>query len=216
MEKAKRVDRVQNVLTEEELLRLLPEISVVLDEELQQGTIDTFLNGCPDHFWVRPSSSTGKYHAEDERGEYGNWIHTKRVFITYLSISRTYLEQQLITEYEREAGKSAALLHDMLKYGWPSENREHTSNRHDVIGSNVARHIGGLPEEVWRPIHAHNGAWAEGMVPESDNEQILHIADYVASKPVLGNPKIWRPAKEIMKAYPDIETIDDDAIESML
>lgn len=216
MGKAARIHRVKNTLTEEELLQRLPEITTILDEELQQKTTETFLKGCPDHFWERPSSSTGKYHAEDERGEFGNWIHTKRVFVTYLVVSRTYLAQHLITDYEREAGKSAALLHDMLKYGWPSERREHTSNRHDVIGSNVARDIGGLPEQVWGPIHAHNGAWGEGITPSSDNEQILHMADYVASKPVLGNPKMWNPTEEMSKMYPDIETISDDELEDLL
>lgn len=216
MEKAKRINRVKNTLTEDELHRRLPEVSLILEEGIYDKTVQTFLNGCPEYFWELPSSSTGKYHAVDERGEYGNWIHTKRVFTTYLSISRTFLEQHLITEFEREAGKSAALIHDMLKYGWPSENREHTASNHDIIGSDVARHIGELPRETWGSIHAHNGAWADGKNPETDWEQILHLADYVASKPVLGHAKIWEPAEEIVEAYPEIGTLTENEMENLL
>jgi hypothetical protein len=216
MNKAERIDRVQNTLTEEELRRRLPEVSLLMDQDVEKATVRSFLKGCPDYFWELASSSTGKYHAVDERGLHGNWIHTKRVFVAYLALSRTYLEQGLITELEREAGKSAALIHDMLKYGWPSQNREHTASDHDIIGSDVSRYIGGASEATWSPIHAHNGAWADGKNPETDFEQILHLADYTASKPVLGNPKIWNPADEILDEFPDIETLSDDTLNDLL
>lgn len=216
MEKVERINRVKNTLTKAELERKLPEVNLILEPELQELTVKTFLKGCPDHFWTLPTSSTGKYHCVDERGEYGNWLHTKRVFVTYLLLSRSYLEQGLITEFQREAGKSAALIHDMLKYGWPSERNQHTANNHDVIGSDVARVIGGLPRDTWGPIHAHNGAWAEGKNPETDWEQILHLSDYVASKPILGKVAVWNPAEELEEAFPDLRTISDEEVEDLL
>lgn len=216
MEKVERINRVKNTLTEDELYRLLPEVGTILDPELQEVTEQTFLKGCPDHFWTRPSSSTGKYHSEDETGEYGNWLHTKRVFVTYLLLSRSYLEQGLISEFDREAGKSAALIHDMLKYGWPSERNQHTVQNHDIIGSDVARVLGEAPREVYGAIHAHNGAWAEGKNPETDWEQVLHMSDYVASKPILGSPAVWNPAEELEDAFPELRVIDDDTLESLL
>lgn len=216
MEKVKRIDRVENTLTREELLRRLPEIDLIMDDDIREETIQTFLLGCPDYFWDFPTSSTGKYHSEDEQGLHGNWIHTKRVFITYLSISRTFLEQHKITEFDREAGKAAALVHDMLKYGWPSEGNSHTVTNHDVIGADVAKYIGGLPRETWSSIHAHNGPWAEGKNPEYDFELAVHLSDYVASKPVLGDTKIWNPAEEILSQFPLIETIDDDEVKQLL
>jgi len=88
MTKGERVDRVRNSLhSEEELLRRLPEINAIYDEDTRDSVIRTFLKGCPDYFWERPSSSSGKYHSVDERGKYGNWIHTKRVFAEYSNIS---------------------------------------------------------------------------------------------------------------------------------
>lgn len=216
MEKAQRIDRIQNALTESELRRRLPEIETIVSDELYDATVETFLRGCPDHFWELPSSSTGKYHADDETGTYGNWLHVKRVFTTYLTLSRTYLEQHLITEAEREAGKSAALLHDMLKYGWPSENNEHTVNNHDVIGAQVAAEFGDLPKEVVEAIHSHNGAWGEGTNPTTAYEQILHLSDYTASKPHLGSPHVWRPAEELREEFDTLQTIDDETMEGLL
>jgi len=214
--KAKRVDRIKNSLDEEELIRRLPEVDAILDDQIRSETIKVFLNGAPPHFWERPSSSTGKYHSEDETGLHGNWLHTKRVFITYLTMSRSFLEQGLITEREREAGKSAALLHAMLKYGWPSENNEHTVNNHDVIGAGVAAQFGDLPKEVVRTIHAHNGSWGEGRNPTTAYEQVFHLSDYVASKPILGDVDVWRPAEELTELFPDLKTIDDEEFENLL
>lgn len=216
MEKAQRIDRVENTLTREELLRRLPEIDLIMEDELRERTINTFLLGCPDYFWELPTSSTGKYHDVDERGKHGNWIHTKRVFITYLVVSRTYLTQHRIDEFQREAGKSAALVHDMLKYGWPSEQNAHTTTDHDIIGADVAKYLGELPRESWSAIHAHNGGWAEGKNPEFDFEDALHLSDYVASKPVLGTPAIWNPADEILEEFPNIKMITDDELQGYL
>jgi len=216
MKKAERISRVKNSLTERELNRKLPEVNLIRDEEIREGTKNTFLLACPDGFWEKASSSTGKYHEEDERGKYGNWLHTNRVFVTYLIMSQTYIKQGLITEDDREGGKSAALLHDMLKYGWPSENREHTSSRHDVINSDVARIIGGLPPSVYNPIHAHNGAWSEGKTPQNDREEIMHLSDYVAAKPILGKVAVWNPARELKKAFPDLPELSDNDLEKIL
>jgi hypothetical protein len=215
-EKVYRIDGIHNSIDEDELIRMLPEVELILEDAIRSKTKETFLKACPDYFWIKPTSSTGKYHSEDEQGDFGNLLHTKRVFITYLMLSRSYLEQGLITEFERECGKSAALLHDMLKYGWPSDNNEHTQSNHDVIGSDVARVIGGTPPEVYDAIHAHNGAWADGKSPENDFEQILHLSDYVASTPVLGEPKVWNPSDELQQAFPSLPVISDDELEELL
>lgn len=215
MNKAERINSVKNNLTEEELLRVLPEIEMIVDDDIRKKTKKAFLDGCPPYFWVEPTSSSGKYHIPDERGKYGNLIHTKRVFVTYCLLSRTFLEQGLITEHERECGKSAALLHDMLKYGWPSEKGEHTVNNHDIIGAQVAEHIGDLPEEVHLAIHSHNGPWYEGKDPDTDSEQILHLADYVAAKEMLGVPEIIDPVDEITDEF-DVPTVGEDAIEDLI
>jgi hypothetical protein len=211
MTKGERVDYIKNSLRDEsELVRRLPEVDAIYIDELRDAVIRTFLNGCPDYFWERPSSSSGKYHSVDERGKFGNWIHTKRVFAEYCNISESWLELQEITEYERECGKVASLIHDMMKYGWPSEQNEHTVNNHDIIAADVAAHIGECPDEVVRQIATHMGPWGDGPLPETKTELLLHTADKSAAREK-NDIGIYYPADEILDEWPDVtvETVDD-------
>jgi hypothetical protein len=211
MKKAQRLNRIKNSLhSEEELLRRLPEIDAIYDEELRAAVIRTFLDGCPDYFWERPSSSTGKYHSPDERGKHGNWLHTKRVFAQYCSLSRSALEAQELTEWERECGKAAALIHDMMKYGWPSEGNEHTVSDHDTIAADVARYIGDSPNEVYLLIHAHMGPWGEGMFPANNRQWLLHYADKSASGIAEDRLAVYYPSEELKEEMPDLPVIEPD------
>lgn len=209
MKKAERVNRIDNsIYTEAELLRRLPEIDAIYDDELRSVVIRTYMDGCPDYFWERPSSSSGKYHSPDERGKHGNWIHTKRVFAEYCNLSESVLEGEQIDEWERECGKSAALIHDMMKYGWPSEQNEHTVNDHDVIAADVARYIGGVPDEVHDLIHSHMGPWAEGKTPENERQWLLHFADKSASGTIEDDRAVYYLTDELLDEWPDLSEIE--------
>lgn len=215
MSKGERVDRIANSLwSEEELIRRLPEIDAIYNEELRDATIHTFMYGCPDYFWERPSSSSGKYHSPDERGKYGNWLHTKRVFAAYCRVSRGSVELGEITPYEKEEGKAAALVHDMMKYGWPSDRNDHTVNNHDLIAADVARNIGEMPESVCRLIETHMGGWGEGPNPETDAEKLLQKADMFASDEYV-DVGVFFPAEELLEEWPDLivrEVEEDEAV----
>lgn len=215
MTKGKRVNRVKNSLYDvDELIRLLPEIDAIYDEELRNGVIRAYMKGCPDYFWKRPSSSTGKYHSVDERGKYGNWLHTKRVFAEYCNISESWVELGVITPKQKEEGKAAALLHDMMKYGWPSDGNDHTVNNHDIIAADVARNIGELPEAVEKLILSHMGPWAEGPNPETPQERLLHTADKSAAR-AENDIGVYFPAEELLEEWPDIiveEVEDGDSV----
>lgn len=208
MKKAERVTSIRNSLdSEEELERRLPEIWDIEDDEIREKTIDTFIRACPDYFWERPTSSTGKYHPKDERGEYGNWLHTKRVYIQYCNLARVDVEMGRLSEYEYDCGKAAALLHDMMKYGWPSDNNQHTQDDHDVIAADVAKYIGGLPPEVYLPIHAHMAKWGEGKEPETLNEWLLHRADKAVA-PDWSTIGVYYPADELTE---ELNTVGYDS-----
>lgn len=204
MSKGERVNSIKNSLyTEEELLRRLPEIDAIYDEDLRNGVIRTFMKGCPDHFWERPSSSSGKYHSTDEIGKFGNWLHTKRVFAEYCNISESWVEGGWITPYEKECGKAAALLHDMMKYGWPSEQNDHTIRDHDLVAADVAEHIGDMPDEVVRLVEVHMGPWGKGPNPETPAERVFHTADKSAARRE-NDIGVYFPADELLKEWPDI------------
>lgn len=212
--KAKRIDRIKNSFhTEEDVLYWLPEIDAIYDEELRDATMRTFMYGCPKYFIERPSSSTGKYHSPDERGKYGNLLHTKRVFAEYANIAESWVELGVITPEQKEQGKAAALVHDMMKYGWPSEQNEHTVNDHDLIAAAVAEHIGGMPDPVVRLIEVHMGPWGEGPNPEAPAERLLHTADKSASRQY-NDVGVYYPADELLEVWPDIivEDVEEDDI----
>ncbi len=206
-DKAARINRVQNTLTEEELLRMLPEIDAIHNDALRDVTIQTFLDGCPPYFWEEASSSSGKYHSPDERGKYGNILHTKRVFARYVTLSETMYEAGEISGYEREAGKSAALIHDMMKYGWLSDFDGHTVNDHDIIAAAVAKEIGGAPEEVYSLIECHMGSWGEGPTPSSQKQWLIHLADKSASGVDEDNLAVFYPCEELTESFPHLNEI---------
>lgn len=211
MSKGERVDRVRNSLySEEELVRRLPEVDAIYNEELREAVIRTFMDCCPDYFWERPSSSSGKYHSPDERGKYGNWLHTKRVFAEYCNISESWVELSRITPMQKEKGKAAALVHDMMKYGWPSEQNDHTVNNHDLIAADVALHIGDMPNDVVRMIATHMGPWGEGPNPETPAQLLLHTADKSAARRD-NDIGVYFPAEELLDEWPDIivEEVED-------
>lgn len=181
MEKVERVDRVRNSLTESELYRQFPELELFGDTELEQQTADAFLQWCPEYFWEIPSSGTGKYHPPDEHGEYGNVIHTKRVFLAYEQLARSWTEQQLLTADEYHCGQAATLLHDMLKFGWPSDNTGVTVSDHDVIAARIVQNRTELPGEVAGAIAAHAGPFGDGPTPKTALQQVVHLADMSVS-----------------------------------
>jgi HD domain. len=208
MSKGERVDNVRNDLdSKEELLRRLPELDAIYVDELRDDAIQTFMSACPDYFWERPSSSTGKYHSVDERGEHGNWIHTKRVFAEYCNIAESWVELGAITPEQKEEGKVAALIHDMMKYGWPSDQSEHTVNDHDLVAADVAANIGDNRDAVVKMIASHMGPWGEGPEPESRNEILLHTADKSAARQH-NDVGIYFPAKEIVESWPEITSVE--------
>jgi len=186
----------ENDLDKDELLRRLPEIDRLRDGFYKPMVIDAFLNGCPEYFWELPTSSSGKHHPVDEVGKHGNWLHTKRMYATYENNSRSLVEAGVITERDREAGKAAALLHDMFKYGFPEQEGKHTIKYHDVLGAAYVRQYTELPEQVAELIETHNGAWHAGPDPRNEHEWCHHFADMSAAQRGT-NTAIVEPTEEL-------------------
>lgn len=208
MEKAKRITEVKNSLsTVEEVRRRLPEVDAIYDDEIRDATIEYFIKACPKAFWERPASATGKYHPPDESETHGTWLHTKRVFAAYANLSESYAEMQIITEEERNCGKAAALIHDTFNYGWPSDNRDMTTSKHDVIASSVAAYMCDLPNETVHLVHSHMGPWGEGKTPCDEHERLFHLADMSAADRN-HKPAVYFPAEELQEAFPHLETIE--------
>lgn len=166
-------------------------------EQFENPYIRTFTRTCiselPDYFFLKPSTSSGKYHSPDERGNYGLILHTKRVFSVLRALFRME-EYPQIPEVRKEYLMSAALLHDGLKYGSAENQSEHTMFEHPIFAAHFVKAIG--QREGYGPgaeiiasyIALHMGQWNQSKYsqatlpkPTSIEQKVLHLADYMAS-----------------------------------
>jgi len=205
-----RIDRVRNNVTPEKLYRYFGELELFGEPLLEEQTIRFMCNWCPDYFFEIPSSGTGKYHPPDEYNTAGNVLHVKRVFLAYEQLARSYLEQQLIDVDEYYCGQAAVLLHDMYKFGWPSENQSSAVPDHDILAAEAIRRKSDLPPLVADMCASHNGAWGEGPVPDSPIEQLLHMADMTVA-PRWYRSDVLFPSEELQAL--GVEAVDVELLQ---
>lgn len=193
--------KVNNDLEIDDVFERFPEVNDIEDPQLHADTVHVIMEHMPDYFWEVAASSSGKYHPEDHRGRYGLWLHTKRAFTEYEALARSYYHQGLINEWEMDCGRSAILLHDMFKYGWPAKN--HTTKDHDVFAAEFLRENTDLPEEVIGCVETHNGPedWGAGPAPRNDLEQVHHMADMAASRIDVPNIAVKSPSDTLVKFF---------------
>lgn len=185
---------IPNDLTEAELMRCFPELQDIDDVWIRSQTIKALLDGYPDYNW--DARASGNHHPPDERGEYGQWLHVKRVFASYEEVARTFRQQLLLSEREVELGKAAVFLHDIFKYGIPPKKYTSNYGSHDTIAAEYVRNFTSLPDSVAHACETHAGAWGSEYHPETDLEQAVHLADYMASRDD-SNQGVYEPTKEL-------------------
>lgn len=141
--------------------------------------------GIPESIWKMPSSF--RHHLPDERGEWGNAIHSLRVTDLCLVIA----DSLLIVNLQRDYLISAALLHDIGKRGLHGDTKMIQTAQHTILVRQMVETLGYNPEdweEVLRPIEDHMGKWSRGQLPEflktkiTDNSMVLHLADCIVAR----------------------------------
>lgn len=139
-------------------------------------------NKIPPYWFMKPSSSTGKYHPKDEHLPGGLSLHTARV----LDITEILIES-FKNVCNPDVMRAGALLHDIGRYGTDEKASEHSLKNHAILGANWVEKIGiglGTPEkdllEICGIIRTHMGRWSEPS-PDSGDEVMVHIADMVAA-----------------------------------
>lgn len=208
--KIHRIDSVANSWSRDDILEEFRELHLFGDEVIAERTLGFMDRWAPDYFFEIPSAGSGKYHPPDEYNTGGNVLHTKRVFLAYEQLARSYTEQQLLTADEYHAGQSAALLHDMLKFGWPSERNDRTVSDHGVLVAELIREKSDLPKIVADACASHNGAWGDGPTPQTNLEQIVHLADMTVT-PRWYYSDVIEPSKRLKQL--DVETVDGDELQ---
>lgn len=157
------------------------ELNRIQDEEIRNIT-KLCLDNAPPHFWYRPASSTGKYHAPEENEQGGLIIHTKRV---------CQVGEILIAAWwnpiKNDVIRCACILHDVCKYGEGYSASRYTLNNHPQLGANYTRLIAGdkyNPDKVnaiANAISSHMGKWGQGY-DNSNESLIVHLADLLATE----------------------------------
>lgn len=165
-------------ISEEEAIQRMPEVEDIKDDRLREQVIQV-VREFPDYFWTAPASSS--HHPPEHQARHGLWLHTKRVCTTFERLAPSMVQQGFMEWQEVDYGRAACILHDMFKYGMPPTSVDSTVEDHDIIAASWLRDHTQLPDEVAGAVEAHNGPWYQGRPPKTHLEQMVHIADMMAS-----------------------------------
>jgi hypothetical protein len=150
----------------------------------------------PESVWKLPSSFY--HHLPDERGEWGNAIHSIRVCDTAMILA----DSLLVYGESLDSLKSATLLHDVGKHGPNGNLKIIQTSYHPFEVAGMIEVLGFDPkdyQDVLLPIEGHMGRWTKHVptwLPDFlklqkigdtsfrvvDNTMLLHLADCIAAR----------------------------------
>jgi len=161
-------------LSPAEAQRRLPSLQLIEDDDIRAETT-RLAAFAPEYFWTRPGSTAGYHNAHP----HGLWAHTLKLSTVIERLADSYTERDLLRDpLDVDRAHSAAILHDMRKAG---EDGEETQSDHDWWMGGVVRQESDLDDTIARAIESHMGAWYAGPEPTSTLEELVHVADMVAS-----------------------------------
>ena len=154
-------------------------VSRIENETIRKFTAKA-LRQAPKYFWIASSSSSGKHHPSDEHGIGGLVLHTVRVF----NIAEVFLDSLDNGSIRHDVVKSAALLHDLYRYGTENVAEETTNKKHPELAGTALKKIDIqfiYKSEIIRCVERHMGKWGE-VLPNTVEEWVTHFSDSVAAK----------------------------------
>lgn len=173
------------------------EISLIENERLRNFTEWYFENRVGAWFWESGASSSGKYHPQFSQGEGGLVRHTRAVamFCEELLRLSTYAYMKPIF---KDYARVACLLHDTCKYGTNDAEDKSCYSQHGALAAKAVYDAWfdffgeGAPELLTMAITAHMGQWTQEREdrPFTNIDRLVHLADYIASRPFIQIPQI--------------------------
>lgn len=168
---------------------LLFEVDQIKDPAVGLVAIRCF-RSLPEYFWKIPSSSSGKYHPEDEIKEGGLVLHTLRTIKVFKEMAPLHK----FSQHEIDLGVAALVLHDCCKAGMENEPVEHTLHEHPLLAAKFIKEH--APKECEKEakqiaslVKTHMGQWNTSKyskvklpVPKTALQKAVHEADYIASR----------------------------------
>ena len=174
------------------------ELELIRDKSIHDIT-KQILEYMPAWFMKEGASSTGKYHPQYAQGEGGLYCHTcaaVRIFVDLIELEM----YKSIYDY-RDWGIVAIILHDMCKYGYNDEPTKYTQFKHPLLVREWLKRLqltnNDITEEyinnVCHLVESHMGQWntskyepdVELPKPIKPEQQLVHLADYLASRKYL-------------------------------
>lgn len=175
------------------------ELELIHNNKIRQTT-SQILCHMPKWFMKEGASSTGKYHPQYAQGEGGLYRHTCAAVKIFADIIE--LEQNKDVYYCRDWGIAALVLHDMCKYGYDDKPTKYTQFKHPLLVREWLKHLqlqdanivnDEYINNVCTLVESHMGQWNTNKYepevilpkPESKSQQLVHLADYLASRKYL-------------------------------
>lgn len=149
-------------------------------------------------FWKSGASSSGKYHPQFTHGEGGLVRHTRAVAMVCEELLRLSTYAYMKDEY-KDYAIVACLLHDTRKYGKGDEEDKNCYKEHGRLAANAVAAAwleffdqGEAPELLLMAIRSHMGQWTENKDdrPFTNIDRLVHLADYIASRPFWDIPTL--------------------------
>lgn len=169
------------------------ELDIFENEDIQEFCIE-LLDTVPDYFWQVSASSTNKYHPDYTIGFMGLAKHVKGAtrFLNHI-LAIDCIKNQF-TSRERDLLRTAIMNHDDEKLG--RNGSQYTLFKHPLlIAERITSYKGydWLPDEeldyIANACASHMGQWNTDKrskdvlpLPESKGQQLVHLADYLASR----------------------------------
>lgn len=175
------------------------ELKLIHNDEIHLTTA-RILCYMPAWFMKEGASSTGKYHPQYAQGEGGLYRHTCAAVKIFADIIE--LEQNKDVYHCRDWGIAALILHDICKYGYDDTPTKYTKFKHPLLVREWLEHLqltdNSIVDEeyinnVCTLVESHMGQWNTNKYepdvilpkPESKAQQLVHLADYLASRKYL-------------------------------
>jgi hypothetical protein len=166
--------------------KLWEEIGLITDSEIHDLTL-TVAKAAPEDSWRLPTSRD--HHKIDERGEWGNLLHTLRV----ARICDVFADILNLDSLESNLLKSAAILHDSCKHGVNAE-AAFIYKEHPYLVRSLFTKAGidcrqPTPSYILNCIEQHMGRWGATPFDWADRIEckvnlsfLLHSADCIEAR----------------------------------
>lgn len=177
------------------------EVNLIQNKDIRLTT-QRILCSMPAWFMKEGASSTGKYHPTYAQGEGGLYKHTCAAVKIYNDIASLQQYKEVIGN--KDWGIAALILHDMCKYGYDDMSSKYTKFDHPLLVRKWLEYLqyeSGAEEfpdqeyinNVCNLVETHMGQWNTNNyypdiilpVPLTVNQQLVHLADYLASRKYL-------------------------------